>query len=61
MTQPNAFALRVEKPLMAKFKVVAAEHSRSINKEIVMLIKQAVQAYEKENGPIEIPTDDDEY
>lgn len=58
MTQPNVFALRVEKPLMAKFKVVASEHGRSMNKEIVMLIKQAVQAYEKENGPILLEEED---
>ena len=60
MTQPNVFALRVEKALMAKFKVVATEHGRSMNKEIVMLIKQAIQAYEKENGPIEIQMGEDE-
>ena len=59
MTQPNVFALRVDKPLMAKFKVVATEHGRSMNKEIVMLIKQAVQAYEKENGPIAVQEDDE--
>ena len=61
MTQPKVFALRVDKPLMAKFKIVATEHGRSMNKEIVMLIKQAVQAYEKENGLIEIQTGEDEY
>ena len=61
MTQPNVFALRVEKPLMAKLKVVATEHGRSMNKEIVMLIKQAVQACEKENGIIEIQMNEDEY
>ena len=60
MTQPNVFALRVEKALMTKFKVVATEHGRSMNKEIVMLIKQAVQTYEKENGLIEIQVDEDE-
>ena len=44
---------------MARFKVVAAAHDRSTNKEIVMLIKQAVQDYEKENGPIEIQAEDE--
>ena len=59
MTQPNVFALRVEKALMARFMVVAAAHDRSMNKEIVMLIKQAVQDYEKENGPFEIQAEDE--
>lgn len=61
MTQLPPYPLRVDKKLMAKFKVVAAEDGRSVNKEIEMLIKQAVQAYEKENGPIEVQIYDDEY
>lgn len=44
---------------MARFMVVAAAHDRSMNKEIVMLIKQAVQDYEKENGPFEIQAEDE--
>lgn len=47
MIQLPPYPLRIEKRLMAKFKVVAAEDGRSVNKEIGMLIKQAVQAYEK--------------
>lgn len=60
MTQLPPHPLRIEKRLMAKFKVVAAEDGRSVNKEIEMLIKQAVLAYEKENGPIETPVDDED-
>ena len=61
MTQLPPYPLRIEKRLMAKFKVVAAEDGRSVNKEIGMLIKQAVQAYEKENGPIHVQVDENDY
>lgn len=59
MPQANPYPLRVDKSLMEKFRVVAADHSRSVNKEIEAMIKQAVQAYEKENGPIEIQAEDE--
>lgn len=53
MVQANPYPLRVDRLLMEKFKVLAAEHGRSVNKEIEILMKQAVQQYEKENGTIE--------
>ena len=53
MTQLPPYPLRVDRALMAKFKIVAANDGRSVNKEIEMLIKQAVTAYEQEHGPIE--------
>lgn len=53
MAQANLYPLRVDRLLMEKFKVLAAEHGRSVNKEIEILMKQAVQQYEKENGTIE--------
>lgn len=52
MAQVNPYPLRVDKQLLEKFKVVAAENGRSVNKEIEMLIKQAVASYERENGEI---------
>ena len=61
MPQANPYPLRVDKVLMEKLRVIAAENGRSVNKEIEMLIKQAVQAFEKENGPIEIQMVEDEY
>lgn len=61
MPQANPYPLRVDKLLMGKLRVIASGNGRSVNKEIEMLIKQAVQAYEKENGPIEIQVDEDEY
>lgn len=55
MPQSNPYPLRIDKALMEKFKVVAAENGRSVNKELEMLIKKAVRSYEQENGLIEPP------
>lgn len=54
MSQANPYPLRVDKTLMAKFRVVAEADGRSVNKEIEGLIKVAVAVYEKENGPIQL-------
>ena len=52
--QDNPYPLRINKQLMAKFKVVASADGRSVNKQIEALIKQAVQDYESANGIIPI-------
>ena len=53
--QENPYPLRINKQLMAKFKAVAAAEGRSVNKQIEVLIKQAVQEFERENGLIQLP------
>ena len=55
MAQANPYPLRVDMAIMEKFKVVAAENGRSVNKEIEMLMKRAIANYERDNGPIAIP------
>lgn len=55
MAQANPYPLRVDSTIMEKFKVIASNNGRSVNKEIEMLMKQAVAAYERNNGSIEIP------
>ena len=52
MAQANPYPLRVDKLLMEKFKVLSESNGRSVNKEIEMLMKQAVSKYEQENGEI---------
>ncbi len=52
--QSSPFTIRINNELMDKFKVVASENGRSVNKEIEMLIKAAVAAYETEHGPITV-------
>ncbi len=54
MAQVNPYPLRVDKLLMEKFKVIAANNGRSVNKEIEMMMKQAVSKYEQENGCISV-------
>ena len=54
MAQANPYPLRIDKLLMEKFKIVSANNGRSVNKEIEILIKQAVSRYEQDNGIIEI-------
>lgn len=54
MVQANPYPLRVEKTIMEKFKVVAAENGRSVNKEIEVLMKEAVLKYERQNGMIPV-------
>lgn len=54
MAQENPYPLRIDKQLMAKFKVVAKDSGRSVNKEIEFLIKQAVASYEQQHGAITV-------
>lgn len=54
MPQANPYPLRIDRSLMEKFKVLAANNGRSVNKEIEMLIRQAIADYERNYGAIEI-------
>jgi len=58
--RPNPYPLRLDRALLEKFKVVARENGRSVNKEIDMLVKNAVSTYEKEHGPIPLPDPSEE-
>ena len=62
MKEKKPYPLRIESVTMEKFKHVAAENGRSVNKEVEMLMKQAVQDYERLHGPIalEDPSESDE-
>lgn len=54
MPQANPYPLRVDKTVMEKFKVIASENGRSVNKEVEALMKQAVLNYEKQFGLIQL-------
>ena len=56
MAQANPYPLRVDRAIMEKFKVIASNNGRSVNKEIEMLMRQVIAAYEQEHGLIEIST-----
>ncbi len=55
MAQANPYPLRVDKLIMEKFKIIASNNGRSVNKEIEMLMKQVIADYERSNGLIETP------
>lgn len=42
------FTLRIEEDMMEKLREIAAEHTRSVNSEILDLIKKAIKDYEQE-------------
>lgn len=58
--QDNPYPLRINKQLMAKFKIVAAADGRSVNKQIEALVRQAVAQYEQSYGviPLEEPREE---
>ncbi len=44
----NPYPLRIDEELMEELKEMAEVHSRSVNKEIEFLIKEAVKKYKSE-------------
>jgi len=50
------FTIRVDEELLRKFKYVAKEDGRSMNKELLFLIRDNIEEFEAEHG--EIPVDD---
>ena len=50
----RSFTLRIDDELLDKLHVVADYQGRSANSQVLMLIRDCVKEYEKENG--EIPT-----
>jgi len=53
--QANPYPLRIDKTIMEKFKIIAKENGRSINKEIEMVLKEIIIEYENKNGVISLP------
>ena len=50
MSQVNPYPLRVDPALMERFKRLAAENGRSVNKEIEHLMKEALREFELSNS-----------
>lgn len=50
------FTIRVSSVLLQKLRYIAAYNARSANREVELLIRRHVQAFEKEHG--EIPLED---
>ncbi len=48
------FTVRLEDTLLDKLHVVADYEGRSANSQVMILIRNCVQAFEREHGPIEL-------
>lgn len=55
--QANPYPLRIDKTIMDKFKFIAKENGRSINKEIEIALKNIISDYENEHGQITVSQD----
>ena len=54
MGKEKHFNLRIDEDLLAKFKYVSEYNARSMNNQLLFYIRNAVKAFEKEHGEIEI-------
>lgn len=50
----KSLSIRIDETLLHKLHVVADYEGRSANSEILILIRDAVEAFEEKHGPIEI-------
>jgi hypothetical protein len=52
--------LHVDPELHDKLKYLAAYEGRSINREVLYLIRREIEAFEREHGKIELPDNTEE-
>ena len=50
----KSISIRLEDTLLDKLHVVADYEGRSANSQVMILIRDCVQAFEREHGPIEL-------
>lgn len=55
--QINPYPLRLEPEVMEKLRVIAKDHGRSVNKEIEILVRAHIAAYEAEHGEVKTGQD----
>ena len=53
------YTLRVDRLIFRKFRYIAESEGRSANKEIEQYLKKRVAEYERENGKIELDSDNE--
>lgn len=46
--------IRIDEIMLDKLHVVADYEGRSANGQVLVLVRDAIKAFEKENGPIEV-------
>jgi predicted HicB family RNase H-like nuclease len=47
------YSLRLDPELLRKFHFIAKYEGRSVNKELIQMIKKRIESFEKEHGTIE--------
>lgn len=50
----KSLSIRIEKEMLDKLHVVADYEGRSANSQILILIRDCIKEYEKENGEIKL-------
>lgn len=50
----SKFTLRIDQQTLEKFRYIADNNFRTVNKELEMIIKAHIAAYETKNGEIKI-------
>lgn len=50
----KSLSIRIDEMMLHKLHVLADYEGRSANAEILILIRDAVEAYEEKHGPIEL-------
>ncbi len=51
-------SLRIDEELLRRFDYVARYDDRSMNRLLLRMIRQCVEDFEKEHGPIVLPEDE---
>ena len=54
MKKEKHFGLRIDEETLKKFHSVCEYEGRSLNAQILYMIRQSIAKFEKENGKIEI-------
>ena len=54
------YTLRIDKLTLLKFRYIADDNFRTVNKELEKLIKAHIAEYEKEHGEIKVLNEDKE-
>lgn len=54
------FTLRTDRETLEKFRYVADNNFRTVNKELEMLMQRHIAEYEQEHGPIPVTVGGDE-
>lgn len=53
------FTLRTDRITLEKFRYIADNDFRTVNKELEMLMQERIREFEAEHGPIKLPEPED--